>query len=232
MAISSNPLFAETKKMPSIRGISRINCPTVVLAMGFAVGTSADDIMKALVPAEATMSTETSEEATVESPASPSRNNPTYCHIISTGPKVIAKLTYRDKATAEGIVATWHGAEVDGGKLELWVTDDAPHWATTFKECPSKSVSGNASTNVTFGSPASIVNAGNAFGTPQPSLDPAKRDFGNSDSSHSSLLGQSNGFNSSTKPPTSFSGFSTSTNNATSTANSLDSQSKPIFGAK
>jgi hypothetical protein len=102
------------KVLKAIRGISRQQLPTVVLAMGFAVGTTSEDIRQALTP--------TGNNKKEGLPSWTIRA--TSCQVLSVGPKVIAKLTFHNRATAQEIVTTWNGANVDGGELQVWVTDD------------------------------------------------------------------------------------------------------------
>jgi hypothetical protein len=106
------------KKMKSIRGISRLQQPTVIIAMGFAIGTTCDDIKQAF-----TASFDNSLK--VQSTA---------CELLSAGPKVMARLTFPTKAAALDIVSTWDAVEVDGSILQVWVTDDKPELVKKAKD--------------------------------------------------------------------------------------------------
>jgi hypothetical protein len=98
----------------SIRGVSRQQLPTVVMAMGFAIGTSSDDIRQSF--------TATGNNDAEGLP--PNIIKATYCQVISVGSKVIAKLTFPNNTAAKEVVANWNRVEVDGGELLVWTTDD------------------------------------------------------------------------------------------------------------
>ena len=110
-----------TKVSRTVRGISSLQQPAVVLALGFAVGTTKDDIRQALVASSA---------GNVAQAASPNKVRPTHCEILSIGPKVMAKLVYPNKAAADSVVSEWNGAHVDGCELLVWSTDDKPAFGT------------------------------------------------------------------------------------------------------
>jgi hypothetical protein len=103
-----------SKKRKSIRGASKLQLPTVVMAIGFAVGTTSDDIRQSLkMTTNETGGFDTSR--TIEA---------INCNIVSVGPRVIARLVFPTKADAEKVVDEWNDAEVDGSDLALWITDD------------------------------------------------------------------------------------------------------------
>lgn len=143
------------KKRRSIRGASRVQLPTVVMAMGFAVGTTSDDIRQSLkMTTNATGGFDTSRP--IEA---------TGCEIVSVGPRVIARLVFATKADAEKVVDDWNDAEVDGSDLSLWITDDDPvvklkeeamsspfaHTAAQGNNRTSKSATPGPAVNAAFG---------------------------------------------------------------------------------
>jgi len=104
------------KAAKTVRGISRLQNPTVVLALGFAVGTTHEDIRQALIA--------TNEDNSAQ--GLPPRNvRALRVELLSKSPKVLARLIYGHRAAAEDVAKAWHGVVVDGNVLMVWVADDA-----------------------------------------------------------------------------------------------------------
>lgn len=126
--------------------------------MGFAVGTTSDDIRQALTATPDITSKDDAISSTIEA---------AICELISIGPKVMAKLTFPNKAAAEQVVRAWNSVEVDGGELAVWVTDDkfaSPTSADAFKSFSSLTKSFGVpgfGSNATPGSIASFFSNGN-----------------------------------------------------------------------